>query len=235
MNAPPLERLRQNLARVRDQMAAAAQRSGRQPDSITLVAVTKYVSVELARLLPLAGAYDLGESRPQDLWHKAPLLADQPVRWHLVGHLQRNKVARTLPLTCLIHSVDSLRLLDAIEAAAAVQQRTVQVLLEVNVSGQSQKHGFAPDDLAGALAHAADCRCVRVRGLMAMAGTPGDLVAARREFASLRQLRDRLRTEAPAHVDLSELSMGMSGDFEVAIEEGATMVRIGSALFEGLA
>lgn len=235
MNSPSLDRLRRNLGHVRERMAAAAARSGRSGEHITLVAVTKYVSHEVARLLPQVGLFDLGESRPQDLWHKAAALQDQAVRWHLVGHLQRNKVARTLPLVALIHSVDSLRLLAAIESAAATRQHAAEVLLEVNVSGQPQKHGFAPQALADALHEACGCRWVRIRGLMAMAGTPGDLAAARREFASLRALRDRLRAEAPANVGLDELSMGMSGDFEVAIEEGATLVRIGSALFEGIA
>ncbi|MCL6504127.1 MAG: YggS family pyridoxal phosphate-dependent enzyme [Pirellulales bacterium] len=234
MNSACLERLRGNLARVREQIAAAAARCGRAPASITLVAVTKTVSADVARLLPQTGILDLGESRPQDLWRKAPLLHDLPVRWHLVGHLQRNKVARTLPLVSLIHSVDSLRLLAAIESAAAIQQSPADVLLEVNVSGQPQKHGFAPDAVAEALQQAATCRWLRLRGLMAMAGTPGDLAAARREFASLRELRDRLR-EAAGGACLDELSMGMSGDFEAAIEEGATMVRIGTALFEGIA
>ncbi len=235
MNPQWLDRLRRNLARVREHMAAAAARSGRLPDSVTLVAVTKYVSPEVARLLPQAGVLDLGESRPQDLWLKASALQDQAVRWHLVGHLQRNKVVRTLPLVHLIHSADSTRLLAAIDAAAAARQRIADVLLEVNVSGQPQKHGFAPDALADALHQAARCCWVRVRGLMAMAGTPGDLAAARREFASLRELRNRLQQLQSSRVKLDELSMGMSGDFEVAIEEGATMVRIGSALFEGIA
>lgn len=235
MNAQWLDHLRRNLARVREQMAAAAARSGRPADSVTLVAVTKYVSPDVARLLPQAGVLDLGESRPQDLWLKAASLHDQPVRWHLVGHLQRNKVARTLPAVHLIHSVDSTRLLAAIDEAATARQCIADVLLEVNISGQPQKHGFPPDALADALQQAARCRGLRVRGLMAMAGTPGDLASARREFASLRELRNRLQHLQSSHVQLDELSMGMSGDFEVAIEEGATMVRIGSALFEGIA
>lgn len=235
MNSKWLDHLRRNLARVREQMAAAAARSGRCPDSVTLVAVTKYVSPEVARLLPRAGVLDLGESRPQDLWLKASALQDQPIRWHLVGHLQRNKVVRTLPLVHLIHSADSTRLLRAIDVAATARQCIADVLLEVNISGQPQKHGFAPHALADALQQAASYCWVRVRGLMTMAGTPGDLAAARREFASLRELRNRLEHLQSSRVQLDELSMGMSGDFEVAIEEGATMVRIGSALFEGIA
>ncbi len=233
------EKLTENLAAVRDRIAAAARRSGRSAAEITLVAVTKYVGAELAKQLIALGCHDLGESRPQSLWSKAEALnadaASQSVRWHLIGHLQRNKVERTLPVVSLIHSGDSLRVLDAINQASAEQNRTMPILLEINVSGEPTKHGFAIAEVERNLQAISDFQAIAVRGLMCMASREGDLDQARREFSQLRELRDRLRQVTPSNVKLDELSMGMSGDFEVAIEEAATMVRVGSALFEGLA
>jgi PLP dependent protein len=237
-------RIAENLSHVRSRIAEAAVRSGRTASQISLVAVTKYVSSELVRPLVAAGCRDLGESRPQQLWEKAAALTDLPIRWHLIGHLQRNKVRRTLPLVSMIHSVDSDRLLATIneEGGAGGEERgtgagdrirPLAVLLEVNVSGEAAKHGFAPDLIEPFLTQLAGYKHVRVCGLMCMAGLEGGLEAAGRDFAALRQLRDRLRPNCPPGVGLDHLSMGMSGDFEVAIEEGATIVRVGSALFEG--
>jgi pyridoxal phosphate enzyme (YggS family) len=169
------------------------------------------------------------------LWRKAESLAGQNVRWHLIGHLQRNKIRRTLPMASLIHSGDSLRLLTALDAEAAEQHRHCAVLLEVNISGDQAKHGFRPDELAPLLPAIAAMSHLQVRGLMGMASLEGSLAEARRQFASLRELRDELAKNCPPPIDLAELSMGMSGDYEQAIAEGATMVRIGSALLEGIA
>ena len=228
-----MSQLADNLARIRTRIADATARSGRTAESVTLVAVTKSASVEQARELALAGCMDLGEGRPQELWSKAAALSDLPIRWHLIGHLQRNKVERTLPLVSIIHSVDSLRSLRAIDAAAESLGRTMPVLLEVNISGDAAKHGFSPAEMPERLAEISECKRVHIRGLMAMAGLDGDADRARTDFRNLRQLRDRLRG-MPGGACLSELSMGMSGDFEAAVEEGATIVRIGSALFEAI-
>jgi pyridoxal phosphate enzyme (YggS family) len=235
-------RLLENLTSVRQRIADAAKRSGRSAEAVMLVAVTKYVTTEVVAELVQAGCHDLGEARPQELWKKAAGLArvmdDQntnpPIYWHLIGHLQRNKVEATLPLVSLIHSGDSMRLLQAIDAAAETQQRRAAVLLEINVSGDETKHGFAPRELAPLLPAVAALRNLEVRALMCMAAREGDDVVARRNFAMLRELRDRLLPEQHENVSLDELSMGMSSDFEIAIEEGATIVRIGSALFEGI-
>jgi PLP dependent protein len=221
----------ENVARVRGRIAAAAGRSGRSAGAITLVAVTKYVASDMVRPLFEAGCRDFGESRPQQLWEKAAQLADLPIRWHLIGPLQRNKVRRTLPLVAMMHSVDSPRLLAAIDEEGLPP---APVLLEVHISGEAAKHGFSPAEIEPFLAKAADYQHVLVRGLMGMASLEGGLDVARREFAALRELRDRLRPNCSSSVKLDELSMGMSGDFEVAIEEGATIVRVGSALFEGI-
>jgi len=229
------EIIAENLARVRGRIDDAARAAGRDPNEVTLLGVTKYVEPDVAMLLFDAGLADLAESRPQQLWQKAALLADLPVRWHMIGHLQRNKVARTVPLVDMIESVDSPRLLEAIERTAADLDRRLPVLLEVNVSGDPAKHGLAPAEVEPLLRQMGNFPHVEVRGLMCMAGLEGDLDEARRDFAALRSLRDRLLGDCPEGVSLEELSMGMSGDFEVAIEEGATIVRVGSALFEGIA
>lgn len=229
------QRIAENVQQVRGRIAAAASRSGRTSSEIRLVAVTKYVSPVEARILLAAGCADLGESRPQELWSKAAELADEPVRWHLIGHLQRNKLARTLPLVSLIHSGDSLRLLETIHAETMHRDAApAPLLLEVNISGDATKHGFAPSELEPLGEALLDMHGIEVRGLMGMASREGDLDDARREFAQLRQLRDRLRAVWGGRWELQELSMGMSGDYEVAIEEGATLVRVGSALFDGL-
>jgi len=230
-----VQTIRANLAKVRGRIAEAARRSGRTPEQIALVAVTKFVGDAEIRALVEAGCSSFGESRPQHLWDKAARLTGMPIRWHLIGHLQRNKVRRTLPLVAMIQSVDSLELIRDLERQGEESGRRTAVLLEVNASGDEAKHGFAPDAVRPLLPELAGCGHLDVRGLMCMASLEGGPDQARRDFASLRELRDRLQGECPDAVRLDELSMGMSGDFEVAIEEGATMVRIGSALFEGLA
>jgi pyridoxal phosphate enzyme (YggS family) len=155
------------------------------------------------------------------------------VRWHLVGHLQRNKIERTLPLVHLIHSVDSWRLLDALNEEAGKGEMTADVLLEVNVSREANKHGFAPEEIPELASRLAGLRHVQIRGLMTMAALEDEPEHCRPTFTALRLLRDRLQQQCDRPIE--HLSMGMSNDFEVAIEEGATLVRIGTALFEGLA
>jgi pyridoxal phosphate enzyme (YggS family) len=228
-------RIAENVERVRSRIAEAAARSGRTADQVRLVGVTKYVGLREARALLAARLLELGESRPQELWRKAEALPGQGVTWHLIGHLQRNKVRRTLPLAPLIHSADSLRLLTAINQEAESLNLTAQVLLEVNVSGEAAKHGLTPEEVQPMLPAVAALKRVRALGLMAMASLVGGREQARRDFARLRELRDQLAPSCPPEISLAELSMGMSDDFDVAIEEGATIVRVGSALFEGVA
>jgi hypothetical protein len=225
--------IRDNLARVRRQIADAAARSGRTVEKVKLVAVTKAAGEAAIRALVEAGCRDLGESRPQQLWDRAARLADLPIRWHMIGTLQRNKVRRTLPLVQMLQSADSPTLVEAVDRVAAELSLCVPVLLEANVSGEGSKRGFDPVSVEPYLDELARLEHVKIRGLMCMAGLEGGLERARRDFAALRELRDRLKPSCPDRVSLDELSMGMSGDFEAAIEEGATIVRIGSALFEG--
>jgi hypothetical protein len=228
------QRIRDNLARVRRQIADAAARSGRAAEEVKLVAVTKSAGEAAIRALVEAGCRELGESRPQQLWERAARLADLPIRWHMIGTLQRNKVRRTLPLVHALQSADSLSLVEAVDRIAGELSLRVPVLLEVNVSGEGSKHGFDPASVEPYLDELARLEHVEVRGLMCMASLEGGLDAAHRDFAALRQLRDRLRAGCPPEISLDELSMGMSGDYEAAVEEGATIVRIGSALFEGV-
>ena len=226
-------RLQENLAHVRETIAEAAKISGRSADSVRLIAVTKYVNDDLTRALTEFGCHDLGESRPQQLWHKAEALVDLPIRWHMIGHLQRNKARRTIPLLSVLHSGDSLRLLET-AAAEWPGPKPLPVLLEVNISGDAAKHGFAPEAMASALEAAAQITSLKVIGLMGMGSLQGGRDRAQRDFAALRELRDQLRGSCPPEASLDELSMGLSDDYDVAIREGATMVRVGSTLFEGL-
>jgi pyridoxal phosphate enzyme (YggS family) len=220
-------RIAENLAAVRGRIADAAKRSGREPSDVQLVAVTKRNPPEIVRELVNLGHLDLGENYPQELWSKAEALADLPVRWHLIGHLQGNKVKKTVPMVGFLHGVDSLKLLQTLDGMADPPQ----VCLQVNLSGEASKHGWSAEEILAEADTIAACRAVPIVGLMTIAGYGTTNEEARPTFAGLRQLRDRMR--ARTGLPLSELSMGMSGDYEAAIEEGATLVRVGSALFEG--
>ena len=228
------QQIADNVARVRERMARAAVSAGRAPEAIELVAVSKYVGPREATALLAAGCPILGESRPQQLLEKSTLPGLAHASWHLIGHLQRNKVRRTLPLVSLIHSVDSPRLLQSIDRVAEELSISARVLLEVNCSGDAEKGGLGQQQLLDLLPRLTDFPHVEVRGLMTMAARMGGTTIAARNFASLRELRERAATQSPPGVSLDELSMGMSSDFEVAIREGATLVRIGSLLFEGV-
>lgn len=239
VHAEPARRCRENLAAVRDRIAEACRRAGREPADVRLVGVTKYVTAESTSMLLEAGCIDLGESRPQSLWSKAAALASHAPtpRWHLIGHLQRNKLRRTLPLLSLLHSLDSLRLLEAVEAEAAAGGLVCDALVEVNIAGDPGRTGVMEADVAALLKAAGGMPHVRVLGLMGMAAAPGGEdggATARRQFARLRDLRDDLVARLPTATGLHELSMGMSGDFAEAILEGSTLVRVGSALWEGI-
>jgi pyridoxal phosphate enzyme (YggS family) len=212
----------ENLARVQERVARAAERAGRRPDGVLLIGVSKTVDVARIRAAVAAGVTTLGENRVQEAKSKIAELG-RLAAWHLIGHLQTNKVKDALDLFDLIHSLDRLELAREIERRAGAQGRVVDALLQVNVAAEATKGGVAPDavgetlDLIGKLGH------VRVRGLMTIPPEVERPEESRPWFRRLRELAER-------H-GLPELSMGMSGDFEVAIEEGATMVRVGTAIF----
>lgn len=239
---PVHQQVARNLATVREQIRAACQDAGRQPDEVTLVAVTKYVGLAAIRALLAAGQRDLGESRVQQLMPRVETLASEDLpqpNWHLIGHLQRNKVKYLLPDVRIIHSVDSLRLAEQISQSAQkqVEQKhacEVEVFVEVNTSGETAKHGVAPEELDSLLETVTKLPHLKPVGLMTMASLVEDQQAARPYFARLRELLDSARQRGSIPADCRYLSMGMSGDFEAAIAEGATHVRIGSALFAGL-
>ncbi|MFO0064622.1 MAG: YggS family pyridoxal phosphate-dependent enzyme, partial [Pirellulaceae bacterium] len=177
------------------------------------------------------GCMDLAENRPQMLWEKAEALEDLPIRWHLIGHLQRNKVRRTLPLLAWIHSVDSIRLIDALGEESTQQGISLNLLIEVNATGEPAKTGATPEEIPSLLEAALRWNSLRVGGLMGMAPLEGGSTAASKTFAAIRMLRDAMSQRFGSDLPMPHLSMGMSGDFREAIQEGATMIRIGSALF----
>ena len=230
---PSKERLHANYLHVLDRIEQSAARSGRNGQDITMIGVTKYVDAAIARWLVEFGCINLGESRPQVLWEKAQALSDLPIKWHLIGHLQRNKAKRTLPLVTAMHSVDSMRILEQVKLDSLHRDNPLKLLLEMNVSGDPTKTGMmipeAEEILANWLTEQAQHPNLEVVGLMGMGSLEGGVDQARKDFAAIRNLRDRWRKQFG--LPLEELSMGMSDDFEAAIEEGATLVRIGSVLF----
>ncbi len=226
------QRIDQNWQFVQQQVRETALACGRDADSVCIIGVSKYVDETLTRALTKAGCRALGESRPQLMWQKSQAMQDlTPLSWHMIGHLQRNKVRRSLRCKPMIHSVDSERVLTAIAEEAVQQELCIKVLLEVNISGDEAKTGFLPDALESVL-ESSDKSGIDICGLMAMAGWGTDPTTARKQFDNTRELRDRLQLSTGR--TLPELSMGMSGDYQAAIRAGSTMVRIGSSLFDGV-
>ncbi|MAG57013.1 MAG: YggS family pyridoxal phosphate-dependent enzyme [Planctomycetes bacterium] len=226
------QRLASNLFAVRERMVEALAAAGRAPDAARLVAVTKSVPAEVAWALLDLGQRDLGESRPEIALPKALALGkhDPAPVWHMIGRYQTRKIRDSLPMFTYVHSVHDLRLLERL-AARASADRELRILLQVNVAGEAAKQGFRPDETEAALEHAERSAKLSVQGLMTMAPAGRSSDQLRRVFADLRILRDRLATpERP----LQELSMGMSDDFEEALREGATLIRVGTALYSGV-
>ena len=214
---------------VRGRIAAAASRSGRNPLEINLIGVTKTLPAAVAREAVRLGLQDLGENRVQEAQDKVPEVGRDAARWHLIGHLQRNKAGKAVELFDWIHSLDSERLAEAVSRRAESAGLTPSVMLEVNVSGEASKHGVPPGDAASVAERIIALPNLEFAGLMTIAPYSESAEDARPHFAALRELRDAL--EGRLGRSLPHLSMGMSGDFEVAVEEGSTMVRVGTALF----
>jgi hypothetical protein len=220
-----------NLAAVHARIAAAAARVGRAADAVRLIAISKTFGPEHVLAAAAAGQRDFGENRVQEALPKIAACGDESLRWHLVGHLQSNKVRKTVGPFASVQSVDSLTLLRRLEAVARDEHRALDVLIQVDLAGEATKFGAPPEEVVDMLDEAGQCRHARVSGLMLMPPLFDDVELARPYFKRLREFRDRqaARGVAPSH--LAELSMGMSHDFEVAVEEGATIVRIGTAIF----
>jgi len=218
----------QNLVRVREQIASAGAKSGRSADDVELVAITKTHPTERVREAIEAGQTLLGESRVQEARAKVPELPSN-IRWHFVGHLQKNKVRQALPLFEMIHSVDSLALAQDVNRIAEEEGLYPRVLLEVNVAGEGSKFGFAPDKLREEMEEVLGLRRLSIEGLMCIPPIGDEAESSRQYFVKLRELRDSLEKEF--NLELPQLSMGMTNDFEIAVEEGATLVRVGTAIF----
>jgi PLP dependent protein len=219
----------ENLTAVRQRIADAARKAGRQPSDVRLLAVSKtFPAADIADAYANGAQHCFGENRVQELEEKAPILP-QEIQWHLIGHLQANKVRNAVKFATWIHSVDSLELLERIERIAEEEHACPHILLEVNISGEESKFGLTPeqaDELAGV---AKNMTHLKLEGLMTMAPFEAPADELHRVFGGLRELRDHIAQHH--NITLPELSMGMSGDFEAAIAEGATIVRIGTAIF----
>lgn len=222
--------LNDNLLRVRKRIAQACSRAGRAPESVTLIAVTKSVDVATAQSLIALGVRDIAENRQQTAAEKLPQVANLAnARLHFIGPLQRNKVKRVVELFHVIHSVDSLKLAEEISRRT---EHDIDIFIEINVAGEAQKQGLSSEESAAAIREIAKLPRLRILGLMCMAPYADNAESARPYFRRLAALSQELRQSGALPADADQLSMGMSGDFEVAIEEGATHVRVGTALFE---
>lgn len=222
--------IRENIQRVQARIEHACLKSGRRPEEIRLIAVTKSVEVPQIEAAIEAGIREIGENRVQEALPKFDKIK-APVTWHMIGHLQTNKVNKALEFADMIQSVDSLRLAEAIQKRADRLDRDIEVLVEVNTSGEASKFGFAPEEVVSAVEEIAHMPRLRVKGLMTIGAFLPDPEDVRPCFVRLRHLREQIRERSLPHVDLEILSMGMTDDFEVAIEEGSTMVRVGRAIF----
>jgi pyridoxal phosphate enzyme (YggS family) len=221
----------ERLTEVRGRIAAAARSAGRDPSSVRLVAVSKTFPTSAITEAYAAGQRDFGENRVQEALQKIGASTDLEIRWHLLGHLQTNKARKAGPAFAVIQSVDSVELLDKLDAAAAESGHSPELLIQVDLAGEATKHGVPPGEVPRLFQAAAACRAARLAGLMTLPPVPDTPEDSRRWFRQLRDLRDGWLSSGVPAAMLRELSMGMSGDFEVAVQEGATMVRVGTAIF----
>lgn len=230
--AESVDDFRHNLAIVQARIAAACQRAGRDPAQVRLLPVSKTKPESSLRLAYAAGCRMLGENKPQEAYGKWEAMQDLPdLQWSVIGHLQTNKAKLVARFATEFQALDSLRVAEALERRLQVEGRGLDVLVQVNTSGETSKYGLSPDDVAGFIRALTAFPALRVRGLMTLALFSADAAQVRQCFVRLRGLRDGLRSCAPSAYSLDQLSMGMSGDYEIAIEEGATIVRIGQAIF----
>ncbi len=220
-----------NVDTIRRRIAAACQKVGREPGDVTLLAVAKTFPAGMVREVVDAGVPDIGENYVQELLEKREQLATKVIRWHFIGHLQSNKVKYIAPWITLIHAVDNAGLAREIDRRGAQAGRVIDLLVEVNTTGEATKFGVRPDDTAALVRSLEGLRHIRVAGLMTIGPFLPDPEGSRPMFRTLRHLKNELAGAAQHNVEMRHLSMGMTGDFEVAIEEGATLIRIGTAIF----
>lgn len=220
--------IRENLETVQKKIAAAAERCGRNAEEIKLVAVTKTYTTEAMNEAVLCGVTDVGENKPQEIRDKFDKVPS--VNWHLIGHLQTNKVKYVIDRCCMIHSVDSIKLMEEIERLAVKNGRDIDILIQVNISDEESKSGIAPEELDKLLDYAKNLTKVHIKGLMTIV-PKAEFGDVRIHFKNMQQLFEDTKKKQYKNVSMSELSMGMSGDYETAIEYGATIVRVGSAIF----
>jgi len=220
-----------NLQNVQERIVAACQRCGRSPDDVRLLPVTKTVPAHILRLAYAAGISDFGENKLQEARDKQAVLSDLAIRWKIIGHLQTNKARDVVAVAAEFQALDSVRVAEALDRRLQAEGRALDVFVQVNTSGEESKFGLAPEDLPAFLAELPNYSSLRVRGLMTLAIFSDDTIAVRGCFTLLRTLRDRARDTDPGLIGPGELSMGMSGDYELAVEEGATCVRVGQAIF----
>lgn len=222
--------LKENLAMVEKKVAAACERAGRNRDEVTLIAVSKTKPVSMIREIMEAGVVDFGENKVQELCDKVEEIKE-PLRWHLIGHLQTNKVKYIVDKTCLIHSVDSLKLAQAISKEALKKSVVVPILIEVNIADEESKFGVKQEEALDLIKEIAVLPNVAIKGLMTIAPFVEEPEENRAHFKKMKQLLVDIKSKNIDNVHMEILSMGMTGDYEVAIEEGATLVRVGTGIF----
>ena len=230
--AESVEDFQHNIAAVQARIAASCQRVGRDPASVRLLPVSKTKPGASLRLAYAAGCRQFGENKPQEAYRKWEEMADlTDLHWSVIGHLQTNKAKLVARFATEFQALDSLRVAEALERRLQAEGRGLDVFVQVNTSGEASKYGLPPEEVAAFLQQLPAFSALRVRGLMTLALLSAEASRVRNCFILLRELRERLRQDAPASIALDELSMGMSGDYEIAIEEGATVVRVGQAIF----
>jgi PLP dependent protein len=221
----------ENIVRIRQRIAAACTRAKRDPSEVVIIAVSKTFPAAVIQDAVRAGVVDIGENYVQELLRKRAELEQEPVRWHFIGHLQSNKVRQIAPWIAMVHALDTPTVAKEIDRQAARAGRTMDVLVEVNTTGESSKFGLSPEAVTGFIRQLQGLDALRICGLMTIGPFLPDPEGSRPMFRRLRELSRRVAETGQANVEMRHLSMGMTGDFEVAIEEGATMVRLGTAVF----
>ena len=231
--------IQQNLLEIKQHIAQIAEKSGRNAAEVKLVAVSKTYPYTAIKSAMETGQLDFGENRPQEMLEKYEILQAEnaelytQIQWHLIGQLQRNKVKYIAPFVQLIHSVDSEKLLQEIDRQANIHKRTIDCLLQINISEEEQKSGMEEAEAEVILQHISNFPNIRIKGLMGMAAFTDDMQIVRAQFRRLRLAKERFSCFENTQIEMKELSMGMSGDYEIAISEGATLIRIGTAIFGG--